>query len=409
MKYYMLTLIFPLLLAGCNLTSRPENPVSKNTNSANNIKMAFSANSSKGIFSFLTQNHFVPTSIKLASDVANFSSTLNIFCQNPDSDTAQLKAQFSNVIVSFNLLSGAPIGPLTENNDQLRDEITSYPFFNACAVDRHVAGFANNNPPKRILYNQKGLMALDYLLFNSSLETRCPNQSHPDLVYWSTLPNLQKQKFRCNWAQQLTKDLSSQTASLQNKWSTYELELLTSYANRNERELFNLLLASLFRIEFLKNVKIGNAFGIYKDCKVDVNHCPEFIEFSHSDLSFNAIEANLTAFSLLFFGSNTPMDIKSGFAVALEKQGLSSLIKRTQDSLNNAQITLANLQTQGSFNKVRQDLINSNNRCDNFDPHKLDSICALFHWITDLSRITKQDLLLALSLTAPIQHQGDND
>lgn len=393
----------------CNLTSRPEAPSGKNNIPSNVVTSQFEAHSAKGIFSYLAQKNFVPVSEKLRTRVIEFNNTLDLYCKNSFANQHLLKQDLSKIVTSFNELSGTPIGPLTENNDQLRDEITSYPYFNACAVDRHAAGWANNNTPKRILYNQKGLMALDYLLFNPSMETKCPNQNHPDLAHWTTLNNEQRRQHRCTWAQQLTKDLLVQTATLKNRWSNYENELLVNYSNRSDRELFNVLLASLFRIEFLKDVKIGNSLGIYKECKNDVHRCPEFVEFPYSDLTFEAIEANLNAFSFLFFGSHSPLEINSGFALALEKQGLSSLIKRAQDSLSNARITIANLRSQGSFNEVRQILIANNNRCENFDPHKLDSVCSLFHWVTDLAKITKQDLLLALSLTAPIQHQGDND
>lgn len=409
MRTYSVIFIYSIYLMSCNLTSQPGSPNSNKSPIPSVAQKQFESHSAKGIFSFLTQNTFVPTSATLHSHVNHFNTVLGELCTSQFNDQQAIKQAFLNIVASFNELSGAPIGPLTENNDQLRDEITSYPYFNACAVDRHVAGWANNNPPKRILYNQKGLMALDYLIFNPSMETKCPNQNHPDLQHWSTLSFEQKRLYRCTWAKEISKDLSVQTSKLNQRWSNYETEFLSKFNNRPDREVFNLLVASLFRIEFLKDVKIGNAFGIYKECKDDIHRCPEYIEFPHSDITFEAIESNLKAFSLLFFGSNSPLEIKSGFAVTLNKQGLNSLVKRTQDSLSNAQLTLSNLKANGSFNQIRQNLITNNDRCENFDPYKFDSVCSLFHWITDLAKITKQDLLLALSLSAPVQHQGDND
>lgn len=352
-----------------------------------------------------------------------FESALTNHCESlsahpdgsPDLNDGKLmllKNQFRQLIAAYSAVVSVPIGPVTTNNNEFMVNTHSYPFLNTCGIDRNVANVAAGLSPGRILSTQKGLSSFDYLLFNNDLNHTCNSQIQPPLIEWNQKTASAKKAQRCEWAKNLFVEFKSNVTNLYNQWNpaegNYTQTLLSAEIFRSDKEFLELLLLSLFNIEAIKDNRLGNPLGVYGDCRSDINACPQYIEFPYSDLGLDAIESRIKSLSFLLFGSPFPVSNSKGFTAVLKDSQFLDLHQKILTHLSKASQALQKLKASGSFSRHRNASLEAG-RCSTANSSDLESICGLYGEISALARLIKSDVILALSLRTPPQHQGDND
>ncbi|MFT5840701.1 MAG: putative lipoprotein, partial [Flavobacteriales bacterium] len=126
----------------------------------------------------LTDNVIVPTYTKFAQLAIDQETAIGLYCdavisQATDTDAKQISAKQSwrDAMAVWQIAEVMQIGPLLDNNNALRNKIYSWPNTSSCALDQDVvlAEQASYDISSRTA-SRKGLDAIEYLLFNPSLD-----------------------------------------------------------------------------------------------------------------------------------------------------------------------------------------------------------------------------------------------
>jgi len=425
MKQLIIVICFTCcFLSSCQLSSPPKSLKNKstkfndpaNTISESILEQEFSV---KQLGFRIGHNYIWPNVRVLREQTAEFENTLAQYCNALNSNSLDvnqfhmLQVQFKKLVQQYFLATSIRLGPVLENNNAFLVNTHSYPFLNLCGIDRNVANFASNQDPGRMLFTQKGLGALDYLLFNSTdLNHHCSGQINSALIAWNNLSDLKKKAFRCNWAKSILSEFKKEVESLYTRWDpsqgNYVQSLLSPSIFKSDKDFLEQLVAALYFIEAIKDDRLGRPLGIYGECKSDSHSCPQFIEFVSSELGLESIHSSLKSLSYILFGTTEPSSASKGFTTVLIQAGFNKIHYDISHHLSRAFLSIDLLKAKGSFNYHRKISLASG-RCNSATYNDLSNICGLFYEVTALSRLIKSDVLLALSLRAPPQHQGDND
>lgn len=415
MRLILFLSIFSLAIFGCNQPSLqpPSALVEKPLGQDVTESILSETFSIKQMGFHVGVNFFEPQAAKLLASATEFKQSLVAFCSQAGSTKSKspLTQSWEVLVSDYQQLAGVPFGPFSENSNQFGFLTHSYPYLNTCGVDRNLAGFWLNKDPGVVNYTQKGLATLDYLLFNNKLTHTCQGRATPALLSWEGLSAETKMTSRCEWAKKLTDELIGQVTQFSHRWSgadgaSYTQLMLRPTQYRSDKEFLESLVTALYQLEFVKDAKLGNPLGLTRECQDSPSGCAEYVEYRFSDMGLSALEANLKGFAQIFFGSQNPDVPLPGFSMVLNNAGFSKVSERAAKSYLLALQTITNLKAKGSFLFHLESARSTG--CVR-EPLGSASLCDLHGHITDLARIIKGDLLIALSLRAPPQHQGDND
>ncbi|OBT08302.1 hypothetical protein A9267_11380 [Shewanella sp. UCD-FRSSP16_17] len=205
------------------------------------------------------------------------------------------------------------IGPLLNDDGALRNKIYSWPVMSRCGVDLDVVSFENNDingTPYDITTRtpaRKGMVALEYLLFNPSLEHSCTGSVTPE--GWDNRTDESRRLARCEFAAEVAKDINNNANQLVTEWSGengYAATLKSageagsSFATVHEA--VNKLSDALFYIDSVtKDGKLATPLGYFANtCGTSV--CPEDVESPLAAHSIDNIASNLIALKALYEG-----------------------------------------------------------------------------------------------------------
>jgi predicted lipoprotein len=199
------------------------------------------------------------------------------------------------------------IGPVLGNDGALRSRVNSWSAgpLSTCGVDLAVvlsegAGFDINT---RAL-NQRGVGALEYLLFNDSLVHSCAPQV-PATQSWNTLSRDEQVDGRCRLARMVADDVAAAAATTLSEWRAYRESFVDP---SNSGNAVQLLTDALFSLESLvKDQKLGVATGLDADCSAIA--CPEAVESPYLGNTFTNVRDNVLGFlAILKGGAGTGFD-----------------------------------------------------------------------------------------------------
>ncbi len=310
----------------------------------------------------------------------------------------------------FHQLDAVPVGPASDAGGTLAQQIYSWPDFNACGIDLEmVKHAATGRIPESLIYTQKGLAAIEYLLFEKSLGTQCnpANPRNRPAVEWTRKDPQQKWLDRAGIAIALTTDLIAQTRRLETAWDpqgpNFAKVLVDGSRYGSVREATNALSDAMFSLESIKDRRLGRPLGFHTDCKSPSGKCPEVVEHLWSSLSIAAITSRLTGLLAVVRGGRGPNGAGFGIDDLLAEHGRAEvaegLILAIETALQDARQT----EMRGSLNEQVQNMDLAACRSGSVP------VCTLFSNVRALSTFMKIDFLSALSLRAPPKFQGDND
>lgn len=361
--------------------------------------------------------HVVARSVEsFAATVPVLKNSLRQYCeglsQGVNSRRAEAQAQmdWERSMLAFHELEAAPFGPLIDEGRALNDFLYSWPYLNTCDIDKKA--YENSQASveaSSLLFNVRGLGAIEYLLFEKTLKSSCNLRAHPAMRTWNALPDTQKKLHRCLWAQELIKDVEVKSTELNNRWSlnrgNFTKALIDGSRYSSIKEAINGLTDALGYVEKLKDTKLGRPLGRSKECSED--KCSQDVEHRYSGLSLAAAEAHLKGFKAIFngsYGNQTGYGLDDLLATA----GRADVAERVNAALNTALNSLRAAQERGSLydqaEAMSPALCKSTTATD-----RKEEICAVHADVREVAFLLKTEVLAALALRAPPTHQGDND
>ena len=321
---------------------------------------------------------------------------------------------WKSAMLAFHAVNSAPIGPLQDNARALLDGIYSWPYQSACGIDLLTLRMANGTAlPTTLPINVKGLGALEYLLFEKTMSTRCNPNAYPQAAAWAAKPEAAKRLDRCRLANFLSRDLVARAKALDAAWDpkrgNFSKTLIDGSRYPSLKEATNALSDSLFSIEKLKDDRIGKPLGRHRDCISDSRKCPEMAEHAWSGMALPAGLAVLRGFEAAFFGAplDSP-DMAFGLDDFLRQIGRGDVADSVRTSLEAAIASLGplsdGLSLQEQISAMNPDACAASTPTDRKEP-----LCAFHQELRTLVTALKIEVLAALSLRTPAGHQGDND
>ena len=232
-----------------------------------------------------------------------------------DEDKLSAKDSWRNAMNIWQQIEIMQIGPLSNDDNALRNKIYSWPIVSTCGVDFDVTFFKEgtvNGAPYDItkrLASRKGLAALEYLLFNDELNHSCSSASQPD--GWNNQTEQYRKVVRCEFAGEVAKDINNNAQILVDAWQgTDGYAAILKQAGttgsdfETEHQAVNVISDAMFYLDsFTKDGKIAAPLGLLvNECGSQA--CPEIVESKYSANSLNNIINNLIGFEKLLTGDN---------------------------------------------------------------------------------------------------------
>ena len=326
-----------------------------------------------------------------------------------------IHTQWKKVMTQFHFLEGIPLGPLSDKQLGLSEQIYSWPYSNLCGVDHEVLKFSvSNQASVSSLFTLKGLSVLEYLLFDETYTTTCNPQSarNKPVVQWTLKNQTEKEFDRMFYASKLTQDLIEKTKQLESLWNpntnNFTMSLLDgSLYPEGIKKAVNAMSDSLFSLEKLKDLKMAKPLGLHKDCLSDFKKCPESVEHSWSQISYDSIRAQAEGFKAAFNGEGRNIN-GFGFDDFLVSIGRQDVSTRLNENIDQFLRNLGELEVGLAFQQQIEamDILDcSNSTIQN----RIVPVCSLFQDLRVITTQMKTEFLIALSLQAPPTYQGDND
>ncbi|MBU2881448.1 imelysin family protein [Psychrosphaera sp. B3R10] len=379
----------------------------------------------------LTTKVFLPSIEQFKQDTTTLTADINNYCSSVDaSNSASAQAveelaiaqnSWRNTMDTWQKIEVMQVGPLIENDYNLRNVIYSWPLVNYCAVDQDVGhnevGQFNGEDYdiSRRTSNRKGLTTIEYLLFNDSLAHACSKDSLAP-TGWNERPAEERIKARCEFATAVANDLNQNATLLHTNWTDetngFQSQLLTSGQSDSSfaspHKAINALTDAMFYIDSItKDSKLGAPIGL-ADNSCGNMACVADVESNIADYGLANIRNNLVAFRMLFVGgSDAPEDI--GFDDFLREVDGDELATTMTNDID-AAITLIEQFNEAADTQVSNQpatAINGNmNDAVTTNPEKIQAVYVAVKKVTDN---LKSLFITYLALELPITSAGDAD
>lgn len=260
----------------------------------------------------LTDNIFIPnykSTADRAVDFAEDSGVLAHYCGDSDNASKLDSAQVAwrELMDNVQQTEMHVIGPAQRNDSDLQKRIHFYTggSLAACGLDQAVIQFDKNSDftlTSRAL-NQRGMGAIEYLLFNNDLNHSCSSQVLTT-VNWNDLPQSDRKTQRCNLALALAKDVAEVSQSIHTQWTAADAPYRTEFLNEASRgDNFQQITDALFYIEtYTKSSKLAIPLGLDPDCKQIT--CVNLVESPYSQTSLRNVKVNAEEFLRIFNGGD---------------------------------------------------------------------------------------------------------
>ncbi|MBN8540083.1 MAG: hypothetical protein J0L82_06815 [Deltaproteobacteria bacterium] len=343
---------------------------------------------------------------------------------------AEAQTQWKRAMLAFHRADSFPVGPLWDDDKKLSMRIYSWPLFNSCGIDNETVRLKDGiaSLPSDLPNPVRGLGALEYLLFESSMATKCNSRAYPQVIKWTALTQAEKRRDRCAQASRLAADLSEQARILSQEWDPKGRNYTRRFIDKsdarypNARAAANAVTDGLFQIEALKDLRLARPLGFHKDCVSPTGKCPQDSEHPFSDFALESAGARLAAFGDAlrgqFTGAQGPTNgfgfddllISHGHADIATKLG--GLVDTSRQGFKKFATIVGSGTGTGVGGRTFIAEIDSISKDDCVASTSSDrrvEICALFQDVRAVSTSLKAELLAVLALRSPPTYQGDND
>ena len=356
----------------------------------------------------LTDNVIVPTYTKFSQLATVQDTAIGLYCdavtlQANDIDTKKLLAKQSwrDAMAVWQIAEVMQIGPLLDNNNDLRNKIYSWPNTSACALDQDVvlAEQASYDINTRTS-SRKGLDAIEYLLFNPNLNHSC-TVFGTDPQGWNNRTDEDRTAARCGLAKLASADLVSNSEELLTAWngtanSQGYADILKNAGQQdsvfnNAQDAVNDVSDAIFYVDKLtKDAKLATPLGVFaNDC--GLSPCAENVESRFANHSLQNIISNIQGLNMIFLGGETDAGI--GFDDYLVDVGAADTATKMRGDLTEVIEFALSLQSSLTDLLVQ-------------DPEQVKEV---HDQLKDVTDNMKTDFIQRLALELPATSAGDND
>lgn len=367
----------------------------------------------------LINNVFLPSIDNFVLSAKQQSTAVNTYCDDlvtNQAESNELKAQaqsaWSSNMVDWQRIEMMQVGPLLNNDSQLKNVIYSWPVTNQCAVDQDVGNYESGVVSgsafdiTRRTVTRRGLDALEYLLFSQTLEHSCPNDSYAPSG-WNQRTEIDRKIARCEFAKEVADDVNNNALILQQEWTKqggFKDTLLQAGESGNAfddlQSALNHITDAMFYLDSItKDAKLASPIGL-ADNSCDSAACLASVESLLSNNIINNLKANMQAFQQLFFAApmvDGNVDINTtahiGFDDYLKQVSAEALAQDMQNDIQSA------LDTIDAFEGTFADAVVNN-------PAKIQQLHQSVKKVTDN---LKSSFMTYLSLSLPLTSAGDAD
>ncbi|SFC00290.1 imelysin family protein [Pseudoalteromonas denitrificans] len=415
-----LTICTTLILTACGESTSSSSGAGFGTKNPDNGGTTPTFDESKLIANLVDQV-ITPTFTAFSEQSKNQLTAITDYCTiesnfTPDvDDNAPVLASLSTAKLSWqNTMSiwqqaeVMQMGPLIENESELRNRIYSWPAISYCGIDQDVAYFEDgiinldSNKPydiKSRTSTRRGLFTIQRLLFSTDYSHACTT-ANDALSDWNSRSIQERKVARCKFAQEVSKDLIDNAEELLTKWNGTQ-----GYANtlknagepgnsfENTHQAINLISDAMFYTDsIVKDKKLGTPLGKFPN-SCGLESCPQDVESLDSGFSLANIKANLVAFEMLFLGNSADAQERTGFDDFLVEEGASD----TKDALIKG-ITDAKNATDAIESSLNDALTSQTEKVEHAHSK-----------VKDITDQLKNDFINKLALELPKSSAGDND
>lgn len=347
------------------------------------------------IASEVTKTRDAITALKAAVDAAGSDPTQ----QKQDAARAAwlLAMDGWQVLELMQIGPAAPAG--TPGGKGLRDEIYSWPVTSRCLVEQTIVNQAYAGPDfSGTLVSQRGLDALEYLLFYAGADNACTASNVINSSgSWAALSPQELSTRKLAYAGATAGLLEQTFGTLAAGWADGGFQTALSSAGEagspypSTLAAVNALSDALFYIhDNVKDAKVGRPLGIV-DCTTPT--CPEAIESKYALVSKRHVKNNLVGAGKILVGCGANFE-GPGFDDLLEAMEAGDLAKRLRE---------AHAGTIVAADAIEEDDLGEALTTD------IASVQALHVAIKKLTDLLKLELVVVLQLTLPQNVAGDND
>lgn len=357
----------------------------------------------------LAEAVMLPTYEAFASRVGELGPTIDAYCAALGSEgeaaaRAAAQASWRAAMLEWQAAEVMLVGPAAMGDRTLRDLIYSWPVTSTCAVDRDVAERHLDPEAYDIgsrLSNRRGLPALEYVLFSTSLEHTCPESSPPD--GWDALAEAQRLQARCGFAQVAAGDLARQADAVVTGWRADGGDYVGQLAGAGQsgsdiespQEAANLISDAMFYIDTeTKDMKLGQPAGIADNsCAAVEEPCAQDLESRVSGHSKENVIRNLEAFRMMYSGDVPPAEGGLGFDDFLVGLGAGELAEAMASDIDAA------IAAAGAIPGTMEEALTSDR----------ESVADAYGRVKAVTDALKSQFLTVLGLDIPDGAAGDND
>lgn len=350
----------------------------------------------------------------LSESTASFSAgdeSISTYCTaiGTDQESAQreiVQAQWRLVMADVQATEIHVFGPAADNGEALRNRLHSYAAgpLSTCGVDQSVvlAEEDDFDIASRSL-NQRGMGAIEYLLFNSTLDHTCASQV-PETQSWNNRSDPERRLKRCELATRIVSDVADAASSIESNWQDYRAEFINQ---DNAGDSLQLITDGIFALDKLtKDQKIMLPTGLSAECSALT--CPRLVESPYAENSYQNIRVNLLSFRNIFTGADG-----LGFDDYIDNEGFPDVSERFLDNILatleviDAADTSINAEV-ASIQTVADETACTNASAAPDQPNQLN-VCRLAGSIKRITDDLKIDFVTIVGVMIPDSAQSDND
>jgi predicted lipoprotein len=303
------------------------------------------------------------------------------------------------------------VGPAERNGSALQSRINSYPLGSlaTCALDQAVV-LSNNDENFSVssrALNQRGMGAIEYLLFDDDLNHSCSSQALA-ADDWSNLSDTERKTQRCNYAVKLANDVADASQEIYDQWTLGESPYRTEFLSESSLgDNFQLVTDALFYLEtFTKSQKLAIPLGINPKCSAMT--CPDLVESPFSQSSLRNIKTNTQEFLRIFNGGSSV-----GFDDLIDNEGYASIANRfktqSKDVIDFIDTINVSLTDQiASIQSIDDETTCTNSEANPDDDSALDA-CSLAGLLKKITDDLKIEFVSIVNVPVPGRVQSDND
>jgi predicted lipoprotein len=367
----------------------------------------------------LADNIFIPNYKSTAEEAVSFASgegKLSDYCDAIDNSDesvglADAKLAWLDLMERVQKTEMHIVGPAERNGSALQSRINSYPLGSlaTCALDQAVV-LSNNDENFSVssrALNQRGMGAIEYLLFDDDLNHSCSSQALA-ADDWSNLSDSERKTQRCNYAVKLANDVADASQAIYDRWILGESPYRTEFLSESSLgDNFQLVTDALFYLEtFTKSQKLAIPLGINPKCSAMT--CPDLVESPFSQSSLRNIKTNTQEFLRIFNGGSSV-----GFDDLIDNEGYASIANRfkTQskdviDFIDTINVLLTD--QIASIQSIDDETTCTNSEANPDDDSALDA-CSLAGLLKKITDDLKIEFVSIVNVPVPGRVQSDND